>query len=216
MSNRYGYHRIQKFFQSTQRWPNALEGIGLNFLQKTKKRKLIMNTNKSSNYMKPLFILLVGLLFTDQLIFAQERKDLKNLDLKAYKFINKDGKNVSISDLKGKYVFLDVWASWCRPCINKFPAYDSLKLALKDKNIVCLQISIDANERRWRDGLGFYGRITDQWYTNGDPAFMKDLNIAYIPRYILLDRLGYVLDPKMEWKNNAQMISVLSKLTGIN
>ncbi len=157
---------------------------------------------------------LILFIFTQHSL-AQEKKDLKNWDMTTYKFIDKAGNKVSISDLKGKYVFIDVWASWCRPCINKFPEYDSLKVALKDKNIVCLQLSIDAREMRWRNGMGFNGRVVDQWFTNEDPAFMKDLEVAYIPRYILVDRKGKVLDPKMEWKNNAQMIEVLSKLKGI-
>lgn len=159
--------------------------------------------------------LIAGLIIFVQPSPAQEKKGLKKWDMTIYKFIDKEGKKVSIADLKGTYVFVDVWASWCRPCINKFPAYDSLKVSLKDKNIVCLQISIDVEERRWRSGMGFYGRVTDQWFVKEDPAFMKDLDIAYIPRCMLIDRKGKVLDPKIDWKNNAQMIAELSKLKGI-
>ncbi|WP_431294421.1 TlpA family protein disulfide reductase [Pedobacter sp. P26] len=162
-----------------------------------------------------LGILTVVFIFSIQFTFAQTKIDLKNWDMTKYKFINKEGNNVSISDFKGKYVFVDVWASWCRPCINKFPEYDSLKVLLKDKNIVCIQISIDAQERRWRNGMGFNGRITDQWFINGDTAFPDDLDIAYIPRYILINRKGRLIDPKVEWKTNKQMIEVLLRLKGI-
>ena len=160
-------------------------------------------------------LLMTGIFAFKQPCHAQQKKSLKGWDMTRYHFIDKAGDPVSIADLKGKYIFVDVWASWCRPCIDKFPQYDSLKLALKDKNIICLQISIDANERRWRDGMRFNGRITDQWFTMEVPAFMKELDVASIPRYLLIDKIGRVLDPKMEWKDNEQIIAVLSNLKGI-
>jgi len=174
-----------------------------------------MNIHLTIKQVTTFVPLLIALFIFSTQSQAQEMKNLKNLDMTSYQFTDKAGKKVSIAGLKGKYVFLDVWASWCRPCINKFPEYDSLKVALKGKNIVCLQLSIDAQERRWRDGMAFNGRITDQWFTNGDPSFMKDLEVAYIPRYILIDKKGKVLDPKLEWKDNEHMIAFLSALKGI-
>lgn len=174
-----------------------------------------MQFHKTLTYIKLSIVSIIALLSVAQSSCAQAKKDLKGWDMTNYKFIDKTGKPMSISALRGKYVFIDVWASWCRPCINKFPEYDSLKTALKDKNIICLQVSIDARERRWRDGMGFNGRITDQWFTNEDPVFMKELEIAYIPRYILVDRKGKILEPKMDWKDNAQMIAFISRLKGI-
>ena len=174
-----------------------------------------MNSKKILKYAKIIAAIAFGLLFFQKNSFAQKKAEMKNMDMTVYKFMDKEGKKTSISDLKGKYVFVDVWASWCRPCINKFPAFDSLKVALKDKNIVCLQISIDAQERRWRNGMGFNGRIEDQWFINGDPNFMKDLDVAYIPRYIIIDRKGKLINPKVDWKDNPQMLSELLKLKGI-
>lgn len=160
-------------------------------------------------------ILIASLIYFPYFLFAQNKEHVKGLKLTRYKFIDKTGTNVSISDLKGKYVFLDIWASWCRPCINKFPAYDSLKLALRNNNIVCLQVSIDAQERRWRDGMGFHKRIIDQWYSLDRSEFMKTLDISHIPRYILIDRKGKILDPDVKWKDTGQLIVFISKLNGI-
>ena len=66
------------------------------------------------------------------------------------KFIFKDmdGKEVSLEQFKGKYVVIDVWASWCQPCKQEFPNLKKLEEKYKDKNVVFVSISSDAQERR--------------------------------------------------------------------
>ena len=159
---------------------------------------------------------LIAMLFFCINMNAQVKvKELKNFDMTKYVFSDSAGHAASIKDLKGKYVLLDVWASWCRPCISRFPEFDALKSAFKDKHIVFLQLSCDSQERRWRNEMGFTGRHGDQWFINGNHDFMVELDVATIPRYMLIDKKGRLIDPRVEWKDNEQMSALLSKLKGI-
>jgi peroxiredoxin len=55
-----------------------------------------------------------------------------------------DGKMVSLSDYKGHVVLVNIWATWCPPCIDEMPSMESLYKMLKGKNFEILAISIDA------------------------------------------------------------------------
>ena len=97
------------------------------------------------------------------------------------KFVFKDvdGEKMSLEQFKGKYVVIDVWASWCQPCKQEFPNLKKLEEKYKDKNIVFVSISSDAQERRWRFELGFLReRLELQWWIVGNENFMRAFEIA--------------------------------------
>lgn len=60
-------------------------------------------------------------------------------------FIQEDGKKISLSDLKGKIVFINFWATWCRPCIEEMPSIQSLKNKFKNDEIVFIMLNIESN-----------------------------------------------------------------------
>jgi len=54
------------------------------------------------------------------------------------------GKMVSLSDYKGHVVLINIWATWCPPCVDEMPSMQKLYQALKDENFEILAVSIDA------------------------------------------------------------------------
>ena len=73
-----------------------------------------------------------------------------------FTLLNENGKTVSLSDYRGKVVYLDFWASWCGPCIAEAPAGVELKKKFAGRDVVFLYISIDQNPADWRKALAKY------------------------------------------------------------
>ena len=83
----------------------------------------------------------------------------------------------------------------------------------KDKNIVFVGISCDQSERRWRNELGFQREVVAyQWWIGGDESFMRAFQIVAIPRLILLDKEGRVLNLSLPKPSDRKFEKILSKL----
>ena len=134
------------------------------------------------------------------------------------KFVFKDvdGEKMSLEQFKGKYVVIDVWASWCQPCKQEFPNLKKLEEKYKDKNIVFVSISSDAQERRWRFELGFLReRLELQWWIVGNENFMRAFELAALPRMILLDKEGRIAELKLPKPSDPKFEKILKKLRGL-
>ena len=112
-----------------------------------------------------------------------------------------DGKRVSLSDLKGKVVYVDVWATWCKPCVSEFPYAKQLQqIFLPTDQVAFLYLSIDANQAAWKKMVstdkvpsGYHINIFDQKQSG---QFRKSYLIGSVPRYILIDKQGNIANPE--------------------
>ncbi|WP_126247177.1 TlpA family protein disulfide reductase [Chitinophaga rhizosphaerae] len=66
-----------------------------------------------------------------------------------YVVIDKNGNFHNLADFKGKYVPIDFWASWCKPCREENPRMARLNEQCKDKGLSIVSISIDENNAKW-------------------------------------------------------------------
>jgi peroxiredoxin len=64
-----------------------------------------------------------------------------------FTFQDLDGKEVSLSDYRGRVVFVNIWATWCPPCIEEAPSIEKLYNTLKDDQFKILAVSIDSKGR---------------------------------------------------------------------
>lgn len=133
----------------------------------------------------------------------------------SFKYMDIDGKEVSLEDLAGKYVFIDVWATWCGPCRGEIPALKELEHKFKDKNIHFVSISCDQDKSAWEkmvkeDKLGGI-----QLHNGADREFMETFMISGIPRFILLDREGKIVASDMSRPSNPVTVETLTALEGI-
>ncbi|HEX8021378.1 TlpA disulfide reductase family protein [Mucilaginibacter sp.] len=120
------------------------------------------------------------------------------------------GNDMKLSSLKGKYVLIDVWASWCYPCRMQYPNLLALEEKMKGKNITFVKISIDTHEWRWK-GLHKEGI---QWMVR-DTTFERAFGVNTIPRYILLDKKGVIVDLNLPAPTHPELEEKLNKLKEI-
>lgn len=110
------------------------------------------------------------------------------------------GNPVKLSDFRGKIVFIDVWATWCGGCIEGLPYFMALKDQYKDrKDIVFMTISDDGTEskNRWLHFLKekkYTGKMPHLIINKGKDQFVKDYCVTGIPRYILIDKEGKIVN----------------------
>ena len=147
---------------------------------------------------------------------AQEKKELKEGDqAPTFKYLDINGKEVSLSDLKGKYVYIDIWATWCGPCTGELPHLKELEKKMHGKKIVFVSISCDKDKAAWEKMVKEKGLEGVQLHNGGDRVFMDAFGVKYIPRFILLDKEGKVVNANMNRPSNAETEKTLKALKGI-
>lgn len=98
-----------------------------------------------------------------------------------------DGNVHHLSDLKGKVLYVDFWATWCGPCCEESPYFESLSKKYADKDIVFVPISTDKSKKAWLGYLKAHKKELKQYNTT-DPNIRDQWGIFYIPRFILIDK----------------------------
>lgn len=146
---------------------------------------------------------------------AEWAKVAKGRPSPSFKYTNIDGDEVSLEDLAGKYVFIDVWATWCSPCRGELPALKELEHQYKDKNICFVSASCDEDRDAWEKMVKEEKLGGIQLHMNGDREFMEIYKIRSIPRFILLDQEGKIVTAVMTRPSNPETVATLDSLEGI-
>jgi thiol-disulfide isomerase/thioredoxin len=149
-----------------------------------------MNVKKS--YIKLIVATSLSIVFSFP-IHAQ------NGPLKAPAFTLSDinGKMVSLSDFKGKLIYLDFWASWCGPCLKEIPPSKKLQQQLKDfEEIVFINISFDHDTTRWREVVEAKKMTGIQLISprGKESEVLKNYDVMTIPRFFIIDKNGMIID----------------------
>jgi len=122
-------------------------------------------------------------------------------------------RTVKLSDYRGQVVVLNFWASWCPPCIEETPSLVQMQARLKDKGIIVLAVSEDADEAAYRR---FLQRFNSNLVSVRDPsAKTKGLyGTVLIPETYIIDRRGVVrrkFVSAVDW-NSPEVVDFLTKL----
>jgi thiol-disulfide isomerase/thioredoxin len=151
-----------------------------------------------------------------EVVKMDEKTNLPRVELELQ---GMDGKTFSLSDLIGKVVYLDIWASWCGPCRKEFPHATVLKRKLSKKakkSIEFLYISIDNTETVWNMAIkeleidGKHGLSKGGWGSEATAKF----GVKSIPRYLIIDKKGNIVDGNAPRASDPRLLEILENLAG--
>lgn len=150
--------------------------------------------------------------FRESELALNEPKD--NNPATDFRFADKDGKQVALSDFGGKLVYIDIWATWCGPCRREFPHLKKLEAEYhNNENIVFLGISIDVSKdhQKWKDFLVKEDLKGIQLF-GGDES-RAGLSVPYkvttIPRFILVGKDGKIISSDAPRPSSAEIRPLL-------
>ncbi|RED22109.1 thiol-disulfide isomerase/thioredoxin [Flavobacterium cutihirudinis] len=133
-----------------------------------------------------------------------------------FDYENQKGGKTSLENLKGKYIYIDLWATWCGPCREEIPFLQKVEEQYKGKNIEFVSISIDAlkDQPKWSKFViekqlgGIQLLAENEW----ESKFVKDYGVWGVPTFILLDPNGNIVNARAPKPSDAKLIDLLNSL----
>ncbi|MFP9113980.1 TlpA family protein disulfide reductase [Flavobacterium sp. RHBU_3] len=147
---------------------------------------------------------------------AAAAQKMKGQPSPQFNYENHKGGTTSLASLKGKYVYIDLWATWCGPCRQEIPYLQKLEEHFHGKNIAFVSISIDAvkDHDKWKKfvtdkNLGGIQLMADkEWKSDFPQAYGVDS----IPRFILIDPNGNVVETNAKRPSEPKLTEQLEAL----
>ena len=127
-----------------------------------------------------------------------------------------DGSKVSIQSLRGKYTYIDIWATWCGPCCKEIPFVEKLVEEMKDNSkLQFVSFSVDGDRAAWmakleKDKPAWPQFILDE---NTNKVFSDALGITGIPRFVILGPDGTIINQDAPRPSDPELVNYLNELT---
>lgn len=133
-----------------------------------------------------------------------------------FQFADNTGKTISLKDLRGKYVYMDIWATWCGPCKGEMPSLLELEKRFEGKDITFVSLSVDKNKdiELWKKTIEQMGLGGIQLHLGENWEWLKNFMAASIsvPRFILLDQEGKIVNANMSRPSDKSTAETFEKL----
>ena len=133
----------------------------------------------------------------------------------ATSFVDLTGSEVSLAQFSGKIVLVNLWATWCEPCLREMPSLERLQSRLGDK-IVVVAISEDRGSKTVEPFIGKLGLKSVKIYLDPKSAMERAFKVQGLPTSFLIDREGRVLgrvEGAAEW-DKPKLLGILKSFLG--
>ena len=143
--------------------------------------------------MKKIFLLLIIVFASCNSNEPKQFTEEANLEM----LIGLDDSKITLREVlqeqKGKKIFIDVWASWCKDCIAGFPKVKELQAEFPD--VAFLYLSVDISNPSWKRAIEKYNLVGEHYnlpkgMNEGD--FVDFVNLNWISRYMVIDEKGQI------------------------
>ena len=111
-----------------------------------------------------------------------------------FEYLTNEGNPMKFSTLKGNYVIIDFWASWCGPCRKSMPKLQNLSQQYNAKGLDILSSSIDTDDKEWKKAVEEEARPWHQIITPDKNKTMSDFRIKGVPTLFLVDKDGVIVE----------------------
>jgi thiol-disulfide isomerase/thioredoxin len=164
------------------------------------------------------FILLASLLIFSSFLLKAQRKGISQT-LSEHYFYNINADSNSLSNIFGSYkdslVYVDFWASWCRPCLDEIRYSKDLAERFKGQKIVFLYLSLDENDEAWRKAIQNQPFPTDARHFRQSiksvQPLLAQLFIYNIPHYLVLGKNSNILNRDASPPSQKSTVKYLQK-----
>ncbi len=123
--------------------------------------------------------------------------------------LNKD--SFSLADFKGRYIVMDVWATWCAPCKVESPNFERLAEQYTGPKLAFVALSIDDNQNSWRSQASDRSPRVLQLIANDINVFGKSFGIETIPRFMLIGPDGKIINVQLPYPSDPEFEAILNR-----
>ena len=133
---------------------------------------------------------------------------------KDFEMRDRDGNLVKLSDFKGKLVYMDIWATWCGPCVEEIPNMEKLYQYYKnDPRILLVSVSVDSKKNLWEKKLNEDKPQWPQYIVDGTlkDKLYNEYMITGIPRFMMFDSEGKIITINALRPSNSKLIPFIEE-----
>ena len=134
-----------------------------------------------------------------------------------FTLLNNTGKKVSLSEFKGKVVYLDFWGTWCGPCLNEIPASHELAKKFEGRDVVFVYIDVNDKEEQWQKMLTakYQPSPGSVHLRSPDNAVPDAYNVQTYPNYWIIGRDGRIVSSRAPRPSGgAETVALLEQALG--
>jgi len=134
-----------------------------------------------------------------------------------FSFTDINNQSKSLADFNGKYIYIDVWATWCKPCKVEYTYLKKLEEHFSNEDkLQIISISTDSDVDEWKNYITKHSIEGIQLYSGSNSGFVKFYDIGALPRFIFLDMEGKIINPDEIRPSNPKLLEILESTVNNN